>query len=288
MPDDAVTPPGGKTPGDAVTPPEAPRPDPLGLPVVADWFSLTWVTGGIAMLTEPHVNGLMRANLWYVRGRERDLLVDTGNGAAPLRPVLARLARGRSREVIAVATHAHVDHIGGLHEFERRLLHPREEEAALHISDLAPLSTVSWSEELKDYLVECGLRVPPVLADARPAADFDPVAFRIAPVAPTHLVEGGDLIDLGERQFQVLHLPGHSPGSIGLWDEAAGILFSGDVIYDGELLDALPRSDVAAYVRTMERLLDLPVTVVYPGHDEPFGHQRLRELAEAYLRLRGG
>ena len=116
----------------------------MSLPVVGDWFSVTWVTGSIARLTEPHVSGLMRANLWYVRGRERDLLVDTGSGAAPLRPVLARFARGRRREVVAVATHAHVDHIGGLHEFERRLLHPCEEEAALHISDLAPLSTVSW------------------------------------------------------------------------------------------------------------------------------------------------
>jgi glyoxylase-like metal-dependent hydrolase (beta-lactamase superfamily II) len=260
---------------------------PSHLPVVPDWFSVTWVTGSIAMLTEPHVNGLMRANLWYMRGRERDLLVDTGNGAAPLRPVLARLTRGRSREVIAVATHAHVDHIGGLHEFERRLLHPREEEAALHISDLAPLSTVSWSAGLKAYLVECGLRVPPALTDARPAPDFDPVAFRIAPVTATHLVEGGDTIDLGERQFQVLHLPGHSPGSIGLWDEVAGVLFSGDVVYDGELLDALPGSNVEEYVRTMERLLDLPVTVVYPGHDEPFGRERLRELVRAYLRRHG-
>lgn len=261
---------------------------PPELPVVADWFSVTWFTGSIAMLTEPHVDGLLRANLWYVRGRERDLLVDTGNGVAPVRPVLDRFARGRGRDVVAVATHAHVDHIGGLHEFERRLLHPREEQAALHISDLAPLWTGEWSDDLTDYLAACGLRVPPVLADARPAVDFDPVAFRIAPVAPTHFVEEGDLIDLGDRHLQVLHLPGHSPGSIGLWDEAAGVFFSGDVVYDGELLDALPGSSVEEYVRTMRRLLDLPATVVYPGHDEPFGRERLRELAAAYLRRRGG
>ena len=44
---------------------------------------------------------------------------------------------------------------------------------------------------------------------------------------------------------------------------------------------------MARYVDTMERLRDLPVEVVYPGHGEPFGRERLRQLAAAYLRLRG-
>jgi glyoxylase-like metal-dependent hydrolase (beta-lactamase superfamily II) len=261
---------------------------PIDLPIAPDWFSVTWVTGGIAMLTEPHVDGLLRANLWYVRGREYDLLVDTGNGVAPLRPVLERLARGRAREVVAVVTHAHIDHIGGLHEFERRLLHPREEAAARAISEIAPLVTADWSDEFKAQLTEAGLPPAPVLVDARPAPDFDPSAFRIAPVTATHHVEGGDVIDLGEREFQVLLLPGHTHGSIGLWDEAAEVLFSGDVIYDAELVDTLPESSVEEYVRTMWRLLDLPVSVVYPGHEEPFGRERLRELAGAYLREHDG
>ena len=85
------------------------------LPVAERWFSVTWVTGRTAVLTEPHVDDLLQANLWYLRGRERDLLVDTGNGAAPLEPVVARLARG-TREVVCLVTHAHIDHIGGFHE----------------------------------------------------------------------------------------------------------------------------------------------------------------------------
>jgi len=261
---------------------------PRDLPVAGDWFSVTWVTGAVAMLTEPHVDGLLRANLWYVRGRERDLLVDTGNGVAPVRPVLARFTRGRDRDVVAVATHAHIDHVGGLHEFGRRLLHPQEEDAARRISEIAPLWSADWSEEFRTYVADNGLPVPAVLVDALPSPGFDPVTFRIAPVTPTHLVEGGDVIDLGDRRFQVLHLPGHTPGGIGLWDEAAGALFSGDVVYDGELLDGLPESSVEDYVRSMRRLLDLPVAVVYPGHEEPFGRERLREIAREYLRRRAG
>ena len=69
------------------------------LPIAADWFSLTWVTGRTAVLTEPHVDELLRAGLWYLRGRERDLLVDTGNGIGALAPVSrvwrATSARGK-------------------------------------------------------------------------------------------------------------------------------------------------------------------------------------------------
>ena len=71
---------------------------------------------------------------------------------------------------------------------------------------------------------------------------------------------------------------------MGLLDEEEGALFSGDAIYDGWLIDTLPESDVEQYVRTMELLRRLDVDVVYPGHDEPFGRARLRELAETYLR----
>ena len=42
--------------------------------------------------------------------------------------------------------------------------------------------------------------------------------YRIQPARVNQLVEDGDVVDLGNRHFEVLHLPGHSPGSIGLWE----------------------------------------------------------------------
>jgi len=92
------------------------------------------------------------------------------------------------------------------------------------------------------------------------------------------------VVDLGDRAFEVLHLPGHSPGSIGLWEAATGTLFSGDAIYDGPLLDEIAGADIPAYRRTMERLLKLPVQVVHGGHDDSFGAERLAQIAVAYLR----
>jgi glyoxylase-like metal-dependent hydrolase (beta-lactamase superfamily II) len=83
-----------------------------------------------------------------------------------------------------------------------------------------------------------------------------------------------------------MHLPGHSPGSMGLWEKSTGILFSGDALYDGPLLDELEDSNLADYVRTMRRLRELPVRVVHAGHDPSFGRDRLIELADAYLARR--
>jgi glyoxylase-like metal-dependent hydrolase (beta-lactamase superfamily II) len=100
-------------------------------------------------------------------------------------------------------------------------------------------------------------------------------------------VREGDIIDLGDRVLEVLHLPGHSPGSIGLWEAASGILFSGDAIYDGPLLDEIEGSDIPAYVATMRRLGSLPARVVHGGHDPSFDGARMRQLAREYLHRRG-
>lgn len=101
-------------------------------------------------------------------------------------------------------------------------------------------------------------------------------------------MRGGDEIDLGDRRFTIVDLPGHTPGSIGLIDHEERALVSGDAVYDGGLIDTLPESDVETYLATMEVLRRIDVDVVYPGHGRPFGRTTLRELAEAYLRERGG
>ena len=70
--------------------------------------------------------------------------------------------------------------------------------------------------------------------------------------------------------FTVLHLPGHSKGSIGLLDEKAGILFSGDTLFcDGYGRTDLPGGNTAQLFASLNRLFALDGSIkVYPGHDE--------------------
>ena len=70
----------------------------------------------IMLITKPHVASLIRANFYHVHGSDADLMVDTGTGIAPLAWVLSGLIDA-ARPVIAVATHTHCDHVGGMHEF---------------------------------------------------------------------------------------------------------------------------------------------------------------------------
>lgn len=107
--------------------------------------------------------------------------------------------------------------------------------------------------------------------------------YRIEPAPLTLRVSEGDRIDLGDRVFTVLELPGHSHNSIALFDETDGTFFSGDAIYDDELIDDLWCSDRAAYRATMRRLLDLPVRIGHGGHGPSFDGARMREIAREYL-----
>ena len=256
---------------------------PRMLPLTRQWFDRRCVDDDITLLWEPHVIELMRCNIWHVRGSTRDLIVDTGMGVVSLSEELSDLI---DKPVIAVATHGHADHIGSHHEFDDVVAHPAEaidlEQPSLRTLDVAS----AWGADGFELFRALGMvGEHGLFVDALPLGyRLESFAQRGCPVV--RRVDEGDVIDLGDRQFEVLHLPGHSPGSIGLWEPDTGTLFSGDAIYDGRLLDELPGSDVPTYCQTMERLLELPVTVVHGGHDPSFGRERLREIARDYLERR--
>jgi len=245
------------------------------------WYARRQVSPDITLLWEPHVHPFLRCNIWHVRGRDRDLLVDTGLGAKSLKAEIADLI---DKPLTALATHIHYDHVGCLHEFDERILHRLEAPRMVDYREFCWLRVGDFPAEFHEMLQEEGF--DEYLIDARPDAAFDVDQYRIESTPPTLAVDEGDLIDLGDRHFEILHLPGHSPGSMGLWEEASGTLFSGDAIYDGELLDQLEDSDIDDYIRTMKRLRELPVQVVHAGHEPSFGRERLVELADAYLALR--
>lgn len=252
-----------------------------GLQVADRWFTRLDLPDGVTLLTEPHVHPLIRCNIFHVRGRDRDLIVDTGIGAASLRNELADLI---DRPVVAVATHIHYDHVGGLHEFDTRVMHRSEAHRMNPYREFSGLARNHFDEATLGYLAEVGYGIEDdALIDALPNPDYDPDHFRITPTTPNLVVEDGDRIDLGDRSFDIMHLPGHSPGNIGLWEQPTGTLFTGDAIYDGALLDSLPDSDIDDYLETMERLRRTPARIVHGGHEPSFGRDRLVELIDDYV-----
>jgi glyoxylase-like metal-dependent hydrolase (beta-lactamase superfamily II) len=253
----------------------------MNLPLAKRWFERRIVDADLTLIWEPHVHPLLRCNIWHLHGRDADLLVDTGLGVSSLRSAARDLF---DKSLLAVATHAHADHVGGLHEFDARLIH-RDEAASLCKGRASySLDLADYGDDARARLARVGYDIAGGLLTAVPHRGYLPGNHRQRGIEPTRILVEGDVVDLGNRAFEVLHLPGHSPGSIGLWEAATGMLFSGDAIYDGPLLDDIPGADIAVYRRTMERLLTLPVNVVHGGHDGSFGAWRLRQIAEAYLR----
>ena len=248
---------------------------------IADrWFERKSIDNDITLLWEQNVDPLLRCNIWHVRGRNKDLLVDTGLGVCSLKQAAHDLLE---KEVIAVATHSHYDHTGSMHEFDIRVIHQAEEKGLSEPGSLGSLHSADFGEEFLSYLTEVGYPLKEELITAYPHANYDPAHFKTLPAVPTWLVEEGDIIDIGDRAFEILHLPGHSPGSIGLWEADTGTLFSGDAIYDGPLIDQLDGSNVDDYLKTMERLKQLPVKIVHAGHDPSFDKKRLLVLANRYI-----
>lgn len=259
----------------------------MTLPIAPDWYSTQALDDRTYLITEPHVHPIFSANMHLVLGRDADLLIDSGMGIAPLRPVVDALRPDTARPIICFSTHTHVDHIGAAHEFEERLVHPLE---AAELAAPAPYSLVSSdiSQPLVDLFAHAGYPpLWPYLIDAIPQADYDPHAYTLKGAPATGMLEDGDTVDLGDWQAEVLHLPGHSPGQIGLWHAESGTLFGADAIYDGPLIYDGAGMSITDYTTTLKRLRALPVTTVHGGHDPAFGHARLTQIVDHYLALWG-
>jgi glyoxylase-like metal-dependent hydrolase (beta-lactamase superfamily II) len=257
----------------------------MTLPVSDPWYDTKQLDDRLWLITEPRVHPIFSANIHLQFGRDADLLIDSGMGIAPLRPVVDALRPDAAKPVICLSTHTHVDHIGAAHEFDTRLVHPTEVDElaapspySLKSSDIpAPLAALfgdAGYDPLWTYLV-----------DALPSPDYDLAAYAIAPAPATALVEDGDMIDLGDWQAEVLHLPGHSPGQLGLWHAASGTLFGGDAVYDGPLIYDGPGMSIDDYAKSLKRLRALPVDIVHGGHDPAFGRDRLHQIIDQYLTL---
>ncbi|MFC3325300.1 MBL fold metallo-hydrolase [Mesorhizobium cantuariense] len=232
----------------------------------SDWFSYEAVGRGITRIWEPHVHPYFRSNIFRVRGHDVDLVIDAGMGLVPLGPVLNLPS---TKPVLAVATHIHVDHVGGLSEFETRAGHRHE----------AALFAAMADEHTLAHL----FRAQPEAVARSPTRAWSPQSVQVRPAPLARILDEGDSIETGDRSLRVLHLPGHSPGSIGLLDERSGDFFAGDAIYRGRLIDDLPGSDVQAYRKTMQRLLQIEFNRAYCGHGEPIDQNELRSIARAYL-----
>ncbi len=251
------------------------------LPVQDPWFEVTQLSPDLFRITERRCHKWVRANCFLILGRERDILVDSGMGIAALRSALDRLS---SRPRLLFTTHVHVDYVGSHPEFAdcEILVHPVEADALAQPGQQG----LRFSKRSAEAIASSGMGPSEFMIEAVPFAEYHLETYRRAPVKPTRLVSEGAIIETGDREFEVLHLPGHSPGSIALLERSSGSLLSGDAIYDGVIVDNLPGSDVEVYRATMKRIAELPVTRVFGGHNATMTRGQMLDAVDRYLASR--
>ncbi len=212
---------------------------------MSDWFTVERLDGDTYAISE--YRHWEHTHCYLLLGRDRALVIDTGLGVAPLAPVVGALT---ALPVAAALTHAHWDHIGGLGGFGEKLVHGLEAE------------WLSGSFPLPLFVVKSNLTRPP--HELPP--DFDPEGYVLYSGGATAALSDGQAIDLGGRVVTALHTPGHSPGHLCYWEEERGVLYSGDLLYQGKLDLFYPTTDPAAFLSSVRRVSSLPIRAIRPGH----------------------
>jgi hydroxyacylglutathione hydrolase len=190
------------------------------------------------LVVERYELGPVATNCYVVRSERaaaEAVVIDPGANATELRLEVARIG---ARCAAILITHTHYDHIGGV--------------ADLAEGTGAPVYTPE--------------REATVLAN--PAAYYPGIPIRA--YEAEHLVSGGDSVDAAGISFEVLDVPGHSPGHVAYFADAC--LFSGDVLFAGSVgRTDLPMTSWEALVESIRMLMERypPETAVYSGHGPP-------------------
>jgi glyoxylase-like metal-dependent hydrolase (beta-lactamase superfamily II) len=234
-------------------------------PIAEFWYGIDSCADHIVHLREAWVDPYIVGDLWLVRGSVRDVLIDTGTGIVSPEPIVRAIT---GRQVLAIACNCFYDHAGGLHWFADRGCH-RLDAAAVE-------SPTAESSVVTTYVDER-------LFVAHPRADFDAAAYRMQGASPTVCFDHGDTIDLGDRVLTVLATPGMTAGSMSIWEESTGSLFTGDTLFDDPLERRFAPADRAAFAKSLRMLGELPVNTVYAGHFGRFGLARMHQLMERYF-----
>lgn len=218
------------------------------------WFHVQALAPGVWQITEPgHVCS------WLIAGSERGVLIDTGCGFVPVRPLVESLT---ALPVTVLNTHHHADHVGGDHEFDEVLIHeagvaglaagvPPERLAGYRAYALAQEEAATAYAQLDArffHLQRDEHRPRPLPACVRDGT------WAVEPVAATGTVADADVIGLGCRSLRVLHTPGHSPADVCVELVGEGLLFGGDTVNTGPVYVQNDDSSVPQLRASLARL----------------------------------
>ena len=209
-----------------------------------NWFTIDEIDANTYIISE--YRHWEETHCYLLNGNMRSLLIDTGLGISNIYEEVLKLT---DKPITAAATHIHWDHIGGHKYFPDFYAHADELE---WLNGQFPLSIETIREMVAD---RCDL-----------PEGFCMDEYEFFQGMPTKVMADHDIIDIGGREIEVLHTPGHSPGHLCFWETSRGYLFTGDLVYKDTLFAYYPSTDPDAYLDSLEKVAALPVKKVFPAH----------------------
>jgi glyoxylase-like metal-dependent hydrolase (beta-lactamase superfamily II) len=173
-------------------------------------------------------------NMYLIEGTDKALLIDNGIGAVDLTKFIRKIT---ALPVLVVVTHGHPDHVGSSNQFQSVYAHPDDFDAIKYFSQ----------EEMKQQMLQYLVQTP--IADSLKFEVKDTLStFGLNPV------KDGYIFDLGNRQIEVIHTPGHTRGSICLLDKQERLIFTGDHVKEEVWLHMDEALSVAEYLQSLKKL----------------------------------
>lgn len=226
------------------------------------------------------------------------LLFDAGLGTpeaeGALAAGLARLGRRFDEVRRIVVSHGHVDHYGGARTVLEQ--HGGAVPVFAHPADVSKIAESGWrwrdrAPHFAAYLVKLGVPPDVLAAVQQEGGKGFKLARRLAEVRP---IEEGAVLETRHLRLEVLHMPGHTPGLVCLYDRAHRIFFSNDHLLQrispNPLIELGPNGEegvfqpLVAYLASIARVRDLEIDWVLPGHGPPFGgHRQVIDQLHVFL-----
>ena len=226
-------------------------------------------------LAEDELDGYVQSGVYLIRGRGENLLVDTGNWTLPeyangMGEFLVDLLDKEKNELkYIVLTHFHYDHVGNAAALKKRygatvVAHPLDKpiiEDPLIVT--RPDNVTRFGMTRQEVLADFNLREGESLGLADPATIRKYWNF---PVEVDVEANDGDVLEVGGLKLEVIHIPGHCPGMIGLYNHNSGILYSADLMHYPTPLGPYPIGDAKAHANSIARCLALKPQMLLEGH----------------------
>ena len=191
-----------------------------------NWFTIDEIDANTYIISE--YRHWEETHCYLLNGNTRSLLIDTGLGISNIYEEVLKLT---DKPITAAATHIHWEHIGGHKHFPDFYAHAEELE---WLNGKFPLSI----ETIREMVIDrCDLPKGFCVKD-----------YEFFQGMPTKVLTDHDIIDIGGREIEVLHTPGHSPGHLCFWEKSRGYLFTGDLVYKDILFAYYPSTDPKAYL----------------------------------------